>query len=148
MASKRLRIYIAGPYTAASKAAVLANVNRAIDVGIALFKKGHIPFIPHLTHFVDLRAREVGIRIAWQEYIEWDLSWLTLCDALLYLDSSPGADVELAQAQRFGKRIFYCIEEIPDVVPRRSQRYRDQTVSVRRRQRAISRSPVRTQDRV
>ena len=113
MRTKPLRIYVAGPYTAETGAGKVSNVKRAIDVGIALFKKGHIPFIPHLTHFVDLRAKEKGIPIAWEEYIRWDLGWLSLCDAVIYLGSSPGADLELASAQRLGKRVFHSLDDVP-----------------------------------
>ncbi len=115
MRTEPLRIYVAGPYTAKTPADIVSNVERAIDVGIALFKKGHIPFIPHLTHFVDLRAKEKGIPVGWEEYIRWDLGWLSLCDALIYLGSSPGADLELASAQRLGKRVFHSLDDVPTV---------------------------------
>jgi len=113
--SKPLKIYIAGPYTAATADQVHNNVNRAIDAGLVLFLKGHFPYIPHLTHFVDGRAAETGIGLEWTDYMKWDFPWLAACDALLYLKGSRGADLELEKAKELGKIVFLSIDEIPEV---------------------------------
>ena len=110
--NQKLKIYVAGPYTAQTIDERRENVNRAIDVAIHIFKKGHFPYIPHLTHFVDERAKEIGIDLQWDDYIAWDLAWLELCDALLMLGSSKGADMELEHAKKLGLRIFSSVEEI------------------------------------
>lgn len=112
-ATASLRIYIAGPYGAATHEERERNVRRAIDVGIILLRKGHIPFIPHLTHYVDLRATEIKELLTWHDYIKWDLGWLAVSDALLFLGSSPGADIEYEQAKVSGKIIFHSLDEIP-----------------------------------
>ena len=57
---KPLLIYIAGPYTASDRQGIDRNVNRAIDVGIEIFNKGHFPYVPHLTDLVDKRAKRTG----------------------------------------------------------------------------------------
>ena len=111
-----LRIYVAGPYTASSESEILNNVDRAIDAALALYKKGHFPYVPHLTHFIDERARRSGVEMAWEDYVfRWDSAWLELCDALLFLADSPGARKELELAQRLGKRIFYSPDEVDPV---------------------------------
>ncbi len=110
---KPLKIYIAGPYSAVTEEQRLRNVNAAIDAGIKILFKGHFPFIPHLTHFVDIRAEEINHPIGWEGYIKWDMVWLEMCDALLYLGSSRGADLELQVAANVGKQIFYSVDEIP-----------------------------------
>jgi hypothetical protein len=115
--SAPLKIYIAGPYTAATDEAIASNVRRAIDAALSIFAKGHFPYVPHLTHFIDQRARETGVEMAWEDYIRWDLPWISACDALLYLASSKGADLELAVAQELGKKTFHSVEEIPAVEP-------------------------------
>lgn len=127
--SKRLRIYVAGPYTASDQNGHEVNTQKAIDAGIAVFRKGHIPYIPHLTHYVELRAKQTGIKLAWDDYIEWDTPWLDLCDALLYLGKSRGADLELERARRLKKRVFFSVAEIPQAKRRRSATL----VSVRRK---------------
>ena len=108
-----LRIYIAGPYSAPSEEERKRNVDVAVDAGLRLLKKGHFPFIPHLTHFVDLRAIETGSQLEWEDYINWDLGWLEASDALLLLGRSRGADIECGRAKELGKVIFNSIEEIP-----------------------------------
>jgi hypothetical protein len=113
--NRSLRIYIAGPYTADTPERIRRNVNVALDAAITLYFKGHFPFVPHLTHFVDERGKETGRRLAWEDYIRWDTAWLEVSDALLYLGSSRGADIELEEAKRRGKRIFYSLQEIPSV---------------------------------
>ena len=113
--TKALRIYVAGPYTAFDENGHELNTHRAIDAGIAVFQKGHHPYIPHLTHYVDLRARATGTELTWSDYMKWDLAWLDLCDALLYLGKSKGADLELERAKEQRKRIYLSITEIPEV---------------------------------
>lgn len=111
----RLKIYVAGPYTAPDDAAVEANVRKAIDAGIAILKRGHYPFIPHLTHFVDKRSAEVKAGLRWEDYLVWDRAWLEDCDALLFLGHSTGADLELRWAEEAGKTVFRTLSEIPSL---------------------------------
>jgi hypothetical protein len=111
----KLRIYIAGPYSAPSEDERELNARRAIEAGLALFKLGHTPFIPHLTHYVDLHAHRTGVVMTWDDYIRLDLEWLDVCDALLYLGPSKGADLELQYALKAGKRVFRSLLEIEPV---------------------------------
>ena len=109
-----MRIYVAGPYTGSTREAVEANVNRAIDAGIEIFRRGHQPYVPHLTDLVDRRARETGKEMSWSDFMAWDSPWLERCDALLHLAESRGANLELEEARRLGKTIFLSLEEIPE----------------------------------
>jgi hypothetical protein len=108
-----MKIYVAGPYSSESAETRLRNVNRAIDAGLRLFCLGHTPYIPHLTHFVDERAIQIGVPMQWSDYIAWDLEWLRACDALLFLGESKGANIELHEAEKLGKIIFRAIEDVP-----------------------------------
>lgn len=110
-----MKIYIAGPYTADTLEKIEKNVQRAIDVGIQIWKKGHFPFIPHVLHWVDLRAKELEITMDWVDYMLWDAPWLDDCDALLLLAESKGALIEYQRAKAEGKVIFNSIDEIPTV---------------------------------
>lgn len=112
---KSLRIYIAGPYSGSNSEQIDRNVFNAIDAGIEMFRRGHYPYVPHLTHLIKSRAEETGNRLSWKDFIRWDMPWLEMCDAILYLGRSIGADLELQEAKRLGKLIFYSIEEIPDL---------------------------------
>lgn len=111
--TKSLRIYVAGPYTGHSTEEVNDNVTRAIDVGIELIKKGHAPYIPHLTHWVEVRQKARNIGLGYAHYITLDNHWLRVCDALLFLGSSPGADKELELAKELRLPIFYSVDEVP-----------------------------------
>ncbi len=110
-----MRIYVAGPYSASTAHERELNTRKAIEAGLALFKLGHSPFIPHLTHYVDLHAHRSGIVMTWEDYIRLDLAWLDVCDALLYLGSSRGADLELDYALKAGKRVFRSLSEVEPV---------------------------------
>ena len=112
---KALRIYIAGPYSASTDEQRRNNVNAAKDAGIFLVQRGHYPFIPHLTHYVDERTIEIGTVLTWEDYIRWDLEWLKMCEAFLYMGNSPGANIELKAAQEQGLPIYYTVDDIPPV---------------------------------
>ena len=112
---KPLHIYVAGPYTANKREEIDGNVNRAIDVGIEIFNKGHFPYVPHLTDLVDKRAKEVGLELSWTDFMAWDAPWLKVCDALIFVGESKGANMELEEARKLGKTIFFRSEEIPSV---------------------------------
>jgi hypothetical protein len=113
MENQKLKIYIAGPYTNETEQIVESNVNKAIDAGIQIYKKGHFPYIPHLTYWVDKRAKDIKQDMAWEDYIVWDMEWLSLCDAILYLGSSKGADIELNEAKNDGKKVYMSVDDIP-----------------------------------
>ncbi len=108
-----MKVYLAGPYSSETAEGVERNVSRAISAGILVLLKGHYPFIPHLTHYVDLVSTQRGLGLKWEDYIDWDLAWLQGCDAILHIGSSKGADLELEVAQRLGKKVFRSIDEIP-----------------------------------
>jgi hypothetical protein len=47
--------------------------------------------------------------------MEYTLSLVHCCDALLYLAPSPGADRELELAEKLGKRIYLHLDAVPDL---------------------------------
>jgi len=112
MNNRSLKIYIGAPYSGETEEERVRNVEAAIDAACILFQKGHFPYIPHLTHFVDKRTKETKIIFKWEDYMKWHKPWLEACDGFLYLSSSKGADLELQTAKDLKKLIFYSIEEI------------------------------------
>lgn len=103
-----MKIYIAGPY---SKGDVARNVRLAISEADYVARLGHVPFIPHLTHFWHFLFPH-----EYEFWLEQDIEWLRVCDALLRLDGeSPGADKEVAEAKRLGLEIYYSVFDIPPV---------------------------------
>jgi hypothetical protein len=111
-----LKIYIAGPLSADTKEIVFANCQRAVDAGIELMRKGHFPFVPHLSLWTNTRAKvKHDVEFTWEQWMKLDDAFLQCCDALLYLGSSRGADQELARAKELGLQIFYSVDEVPEV---------------------------------
>ena len=123
-----LKIYIAGPYTpnnaSTHDAARVAHENtvNAIDFGVAVADKGHLIYIPHLTHFIHLYGKKI---LSYEYYIKADSEWLKDCDAILYyhhkIGDSKGADNELKLAIDSGKTVFFTIYEIPQYVPAKKE---------------------------
>jgi len=113
---RRLKVYVAGPLTAESEAKKLDNTDAAVAAGIAVWGRGHDPFIPHLTTYVERVTRELRIGPqTWEQWLQWDLPWLRVCDAVLLLGRSPGADREVREARKLGLPVFTDVEDLPRV---------------------------------
>lgn len=107
-------IFVAGPYSVTDDVGHLANVNAAIDAGLALAGRGHIPYVPHLSHWFDLRAEEMqGARLSWEFYMAMTLAILPRCDALYFVGPSRGANIERAEAERLGVPVYERVEDVP-----------------------------------
>lgn len=105
-----MKIYVAGPYSSGD---VAQNVRNAIQAGNDITNLGHIPFIPHLTHFWHMLFPH-----EYQFWMKQDEAWLQECDAILRLKGeSPGADNEVAIATELGLNIYESILEIPNINP-------------------------------
>lgn len=103
------RIYVAGPLTRGDQR---KNVRAAILAAEQLIKAGFIPFIPHLSHFWGLIAPH-----PYGFWIEYDLEWLSTCDAVLRLPGdSPGADVEVVSARSLSIPVFYSVESLEETI--------------------------------
>lgn len=101
-----MKIYIAGPY---SKGDVAENVYQAIHAGEYVANLGHVPFIPHLTHFWHLL-----IQHPYEFWLAQDMEWLKVCDAVLRFEGeSSGADKEVAWAKEHGLIVYYSVFDIP-----------------------------------
>lgn len=116
---KKEMIYIAGPYSSPDPQIVEENVKKAIGIGLAIFKKGHIPFIPHLNYLADIYAKEQGIPMTYDDFMNWDDPFRAMCDSLYYIDMSYGTDIEREKSWDEGKRIYYSLDEIQTFTPPR-----------------------------
>lgn len=105
-----MRIYIAGPYTNPDERIKQANVKRAENIAVALARMGHQFYCAHL-HTKDWEHKYPDI--PYHFYLNQDLSVLELwAEALYFIASSPGANVELKKASELGLPIFYSLEEV------------------------------------
>ncbi len=98
-------VYVAGPYAIGDHA---VNVDRAMLAGNELFRRGFVPFVPHLSHFWDAAYPK-----SFEDWMEIDLAILSRCDALLRLPGeSVGADREVAKAKSWYMPVFDSIDEL------------------------------------
>jgi len=101
------RIYIASPYTLGDQA---KNVKAQMDAAHRLMEAGFAPFWPLHSHFLHMVYPQ-----PWEKWMEWDLSWLKCCDAMVRLPGeSKGADMEETYAKRHEIPVFYSIEDLID----------------------------------
>lgn len=109
-------IYVSGPYSPKNASSpedanqqIKENVARANEVGIKLAEMGHNPFIPHTNcqgwedfHGV---SRETAMRVC--------LEWVGRCDALYFIASSRGANMERSEAEKLQLPIYERLEDVP-----------------------------------
>lgn len=112
---KRLKVFIAGPLTAYGEPpheaarVMYRNVREAIRVATLVLDKGHWPFIPHLTYYFHLeQPLDRGAL-----YYDWDNAYLDVCDALVLIGPSPGADKEVERMRSQGKPVFTDVDDLP-----------------------------------
>lgn len=106
-------VFVSGPYSADTAEAIQRNVDRAMQAGLDLYRLGHIPFIPHLSHWLDAYQRRVGFGLQYEDYMAMDRAMLHRCDSVLYLGASPGADREVEEAEAIGKHVYRSLAEMP-----------------------------------
>ena len=115
MNNKIKRIYISGPFSAKTSSKIKKNVEKVLDIGIEIIKKGHIPFMPHLLYFLGEYAEESNKNFNYDVYMSWGLYELDHSDALYFIGPSPGANLELEFAKKKGISIYYSLGEVPDL---------------------------------
>ena len=102
-------VYVAGPY---SKGDMAVNVHNAIQVANKILELGHIPYLPHLTHFWHLVTPK-----PYQTWLEIDRSILIRCDCVFRMSGdSQGADGEVILAGQLGLPVYYSLEDLPNVL--------------------------------
>ena len=104
-----MKVYIAGPYRAATPALVDANIKQARDAMADLLRQGHTPFCPHSMSGAFERDYA---DIPDEAYLEMELEWLRLCDAILMLpgwEQSSGSLAEKALAEELDLPVYYAI---------------------------------------
>ncbi len=101
--TRRLRVYVAGPYT---KGDTILNIRKAILAGEKLRARGFCPFIPHLTAFWHIIAPS-----PYEEWLDLDNQFLPCCDVLLRIPGeSSGADSEVALARSLSMFVYTDID--------------------------------------
>lgn len=99
---RRLRVYVAGPI---SQGDMFENITSAIRCGKRMVKDGLAPYIPHFDSYMF-----PGDDISWNAFLEWDLEWMALAEAVYLLPGpSRGAELEVDKAQALGIPVFFGV---------------------------------------
>jgi hypothetical protein len=103
--SKKLKVYVASPYTIGDHD---KNVEISLKAGDELLKKGFVPICPLLSHFWDKISPK-----SYDTWLDMDLQLLAGCDAVLrLLGASEGADKEVKYAMDLGIPVYFVIDDI------------------------------------
>ncbi len=106
--NKPMLIYVSAPYSLGD---VVSNVRFACEIGDKILAKGHIPFIPHLSHFWHYLSPK-----SWEEWLRIDSAIIPKCDALLRMNgASVGADLEVELAKSLGIPVYSSLDSIPKI---------------------------------
>lgn len=76
-----------------------------------MLKKGHVPFVPHLSHYIHTHPK-CDREFNW--YAVDDTFLTSWADAILVIGESPGVSHELELAEFFGLKVFRSLDEIPE----------------------------------
>lgn len=110
-----MRIFVCSPYSAPLPETRIRNVHRSLEAAVLLIHKGHEPFAPLTSHYIDRLSHTLGTPITYERWMAWSLCWLAQCDAMLVLGASPGADREVARALELGIPVYDRVEDVPEV---------------------------------
>jgi len=115
-------ILIAGPYRSGTNndpVLIKRNMDRLESVALPIFRKGHIPMIGEwvANPLIELAgSKEVGDEIFLEIQYPTAHRLLTKCDAILRIEGkSKGADQDVKIAKELGLKVYYGLDEIPEL---------------------------------
>jgi hypothetical protein len=99
------KVYIASPYTNGDQA---LNVRISLEAADKLIEHGFAPYAPLLSHFQHMLFPK-----DYNTWLKLDLEWLRACDIVLRLPGvSKGADIEVEEAKKLGKYVWYSLDKL------------------------------------
>ncbi len=122
MNNKPMLILIAGPYRSGTNddpEKIQANVHFMETFALPIFRKGHIPLLGEwmALPLVSLAgSQQIGDEAFNEIFHPIAVRLLDKCDAVVRVGgASSGADQMVIVAREKGARIFYALDEIPDI---------------------------------
>jgi hypothetical protein len=117
-----MMILISGPYRGGTNddpILIKKNLEKLESVALPIFRKGHIPMIGEWVALPLMNlagSKEIGDSV-WDE-IQYPIAHRLLekCEAVLRIEGeSKGADNDVRIAKERGLKIYYSLDEIPDL---------------------------------
>lgn len=110
---KRIKVYVAGAYSADNVLSVLQNIGRGEKACAELFRLGFAPFCPwhDKSYVIDNPDVDFGI----EDFYEFSIAWLEVSDIMLVLpghSESGGTVKEISRADELEIPICYSIDEL------------------------------------
>ncbi|GAC1617828.1 MAG: hypothetical protein NVS4B7_10150 [Ktedonobacteraceae bacterium] len=118
-------VYISGPYSppineldpVRRRQIIEENIQQANKVAIRLAQEGYFPFTPHTM----MHGWEDKYNISHELTMRNCLKWLEKCDALFFINSSPGANLEREHAWSHNIPVVYSYAELEKLRAERNQ---------------------------
>lgn len=110
---KRIKVYVAGSYSADNVLSVLQNIGRGERACAELFRLGFAPFCPWHDKSYVIDNPDVNFSI--EDFYEFSIAWLDVSEIMLVLpghSGSGGTIKEIARAHRLGIPVCYSIDEL------------------------------------
>lgn len=110
---KRIKVYVAGPYSGGNVLSVLQNIGRGQKVCAELFIRGFAPFCTwHDKSFV---VDYPNVNFTVEDFYGYSIEWLKVSDVMLVIDgweNSQGTIAEIKLAEELGIPIFYTMDSL------------------------------------
>lgn len=107
---KRIKVYVAGAYSADNVLSVLQNIGRGEKACAELFRLGFAPFCS--WHDKSYVTDNPDIIFDINDFYEYSIAWLEVSDAMLVIDGwekSKGTIKEIGIARKLGIPVFFSI---------------------------------------
>lgn len=104
-------IGVAGPYSAETEIEQQANLNKLNEAAARLLEVGHIPIIGVNAALPIVRKASVGH--SYEGIMAISMAVMEVCEGLLFLKESPGANRERDLFIAKGLPIYYSLQDVP-----------------------------------
>jgi len=118
MSARRLRVYVAGAYSANNVLGVLNNIREGLRWSVEVFLRGHAPFAPWLDFQFQLMLRP-GEHLSVPDYYDYSMAWLEPADIVFVTpgwENSTGTRKEIDRATELGIPVVYSLEDLDRLV--------------------------------
>ena len=103
-----MRVYIGGPLSGSNHIDYLKNVHKMIEVGDELRRLGFSVYLPCLDLLLGIYAGDME----YKDYQSLNAEWVSVAEALLVIDHSPGTDAEIMIAASYKIPVFYTVADL------------------------------------